>query len=464
MAKQRATLRGRGDEILFGKPKAVEVEPLASEPNPADADPEAKMADERSVASQDPGPGEEAVADRPEDLDFLLDDPELERALEEEALAGGPGPGLEDVDLPVAEVGSPVLEVDMAYSEEALAVEAQIEPEAEVLVPTVEEPVSETSWEDMFFEPPPPEVSDVIDGVLPPRPERPYLEEMEEEIAPHDIQEPEVPVLPIELPDRKLTEEEKAQILDWLGEQRIHELESAIDQAYAEVRNTVASNEGIATECTNKLLKARDIVLRRDAARMAQAEYYVEWVRTRLKRALDSDAAARKYQWPVLIWGLLWFSGLLALLILLNESWFQEAIISPSSSNALVDMEVFFSTIIWGGIGGVVAVLYSLFKHVGHRDFDTHFGLSYIGKPFLGLIIGATVYMAFNLLVRTLGIFPVTVEGTGQVALPSLAPGVMYLVAWVGGFKESRIFDLMDRTMKRTVGGEDNAASSELAL
>jgi hypothetical protein len=464
MAKQRATLRGRGDEILFGKPKAVEVEPLASESNPTDADPEAETADERTAVNQDLGPEEEAAAERPEELDFLLDDPELERALEEEALAGGPGPGLEEVDLPAAEVGSPVLEVDMAYAEEAFAVEAQVEPEAGILVPTVEEPVSETSWEAMIFEPPPPEVGDVVDGVLPPKPERPYLEETEEEIAPHDIQEPEVPVLPIELPDRKLTEEEKAQILDWLGEQRIHELESAIDGAYAGVRSTVASNEAIATECTNRLLKARDIVLRRDAAKMAQAEYYVEWVRTRLKRAVDSDAAARKYQWPILIWGLLWFSGLLALLILLNESWFQAAIISPSSSNALVDMEVLLSTIIWGGIGGVVAVLYSLFKHVGQRDFDTHFGLSYIGKPFLGLIIGATVYMAFSLVIRTLGIFPVTVEGTGQVAQPGLAPGIMYLFAWVSGFKENRIFDLMDRTMKRTVGGEDNAASSELAL
>ena len=464
MAKQRATLRGRGDEILFGKPKAVDVEPLASEPDSTDAAPEADTADEQAAVDQDPGPEEEAGADQPEELDFLLDDPELERALEEEALAGGPGPGLEEVDLQVTEEGSPVLEVDMAYSEEALAVEAPVEPETESFKPAVGEPVSEAAWDAMVFEPPPPEVSDVVDGVLPPRPERPYLEELEEELAPHDIQEPEVPVLPIELPDRKLTEEEKAQILDWLGAQRIQELESAIDDAYAEVRSTVASNEAIATECTNRLLKARDIVLRRDAAKMAQAEYYVEWVRTRLRRAVDSDAAARKYQWPILIWGLLWFSGLLALLILLNESWFQEAIISPSSSNALVDMEVFLSTIIWGGIGGVVAVLYSLFKHVGQRDFDTHFGLSYIGKPFLGLIIGATVYMAFSLVIRTLGIFPVTVEGTGEVALPSLAPGVMYLVAWVSGFKESRIFDLMDRTMKRTVGGEDSAASSELAL
>ena len=122
------------------------------------------------------------------------------------------------------------------------------------------------------------------------------------------------------------------------------------------------------------------------------------------------------------------------------------------------------STIVWGGIGGVVAVLYSLFKHVGQRDFDSHFGLSYIGKPFLGLIIGATVYMAFSLVIRTLGIWPAGVDETGQVALPTVAPGVMYLVAWVSGFKENRIFDLMDRTMKRTFGGEDEAKAAGLEM
>ena len=458
MAKRRATLRGRGAEILFGEPQAVEVKPLSSEADPTDPELEAQAPDEEPDSDQDPGQETEAADDLPEDeeLSFLLEDPTLEGALEEEAQAGGPGPGFEEEELPVAEMGSPVLEVDMAYSEAAFAVEEPMEPEAEVLAPAAEEA--------MIFEPPEPEVGDIVNGVLPPRPEQMYVEGVEDELLPHDIQEPESRVLPIELPDRALTDEEKAQILAWLGDQRIQELEYAIDKAYAEVRSTVASNEDIATECNNKLLRARDIVLRRDAARMAQAEYYVESVRNRLQRAVDSDAAARRYQWLILIWGLLWFAGLLALLILLNERWFRDAIISTSSSNTLIDMEVFLSTIVWGGIGGVVAVLYSLFKHVGQRDFDSHFGLSYIGKPFLGLIIGATVYMAFSLVIRTLGIWPAGVDETGQVALPTVAPGVMYLVAWVSGFKENRIFDLMDRTMKRTFGGEDEAKAAGLEM
>jgi hypothetical protein len=272
--------------------------------------------------------------------------------------------------------------------------------------------------------------------VLPPKPE-------------YDIQEPDEPVVPITLPDRELTQEEKDQVLTWLGEQRIHELETAIGEAYVQVRATIADNEVISTECFNKLLQARDIVVHRDLGKIAQAEYYVEWVRTRLQRATNSDAAAKKSQWWILIWGLLWFSVFLALLILLNEGWFRNMIAGAGLSSTLVNMDVLLSTMIWGGIGGVVSVLYSLFKHVGQRDFDPHYSLSYIGKPFLGVILGATVYMVFNLLMRTLGILPVEVSGLEDVAAPAVAPGVMYLLAWFSGFKENRIFDILDRTMKR---------------
>jgi hypothetical protein len=231
------------------------------------------------------------------------------------------------------------------------------------------------------------------------------------------------------------------------------ELEKAIDEAYREVRLKISSSESIATDCYNKLLKARDIVVRRDAAMIAQAEYYIELVHARLKRAADSDAAARKYQWPILFWGLFWCAAFLALLILLNETWFQDIIASYGLGITWVEMDIFLSTMVWGGIGGVVAVLYSLFKHVGQRDFDTHYNLSYLGKPFLGLILGATTFMVYNLVLRTLGIFPLGMDENEQVTLTSAAPGVMYLMAWAGGFKENQIFSLVDRIMKRLFGG-----------
>ncbi|NIV33326.1 MAG: hypothetical protein GWN58_28945, partial [Anaerolineae bacterium] len=71
----------------------------------------------------------------------------------------------------------------------------------------------------------------------------------------------------------------------------------------------------------------------------------------------------------------------------------------------------------------------------GQRDFDPHYKLSYLGKPFLGLILGATTYMVFNLVLRTLGILPVgfeAAEGIADTAF-TVAPGVLYLIAWASG-------------------------------
>ena len=418
MSKRRASLRGRGPEILLGTPAAAESEPQPREPASADEETGAHAPD----TSAEPEP--------------VWDDEEIERALEEEAQAAVTGP-----------------EGEVAFS---------LEPGDEELpdmVPPAADEALELPEEAAIYQAPPPETSNVLSGVLPPQPDQAPVALGEEAAIAYDIQESEDQVEPIELPDRELTEEEKAQIMDRLGDERIRALEEAIDEAYEGVRLSVGDNRTITTECYNQLLKARDIVLRRDAARIAQAEYYVESVRARLRRAAESEAAARKYQWPILIWGLLWFAAFLTLLILLNENWFRLAILPSDNGNALVDLDIFLSTMIWGGIGGVVAVLYSLFKHVGQRDFDVHYSLSYLGKPFMGLILGATVYMVFNLVIRALGILPAGAEEAGKVTVPAVAPGVMYLVAWASGFKENRVFDLVDQGMKRVFTGGGSATA-----
>jgi hypothetical protein len=64
--------------------------------------------------------------------------------------------------------------------------------------------------------------------------------------------------------------------------------------------------------------------------------------------------------------------------------------------------------------------------------------------------------MVFNLVLRTLGILPAGLEGVEGIADTAftVAPGVLYLVAWASGFKENTIFELVDRTMKRIFGGD----------
>jgi hypothetical protein len=271
------------------------------------------------------------------------------------------------------------------------------------------------------------------------------------------IQDSEEKEKELELPEGKLTAEEEQALLARLGDVRIKRLDAEISKVYEQVLSKVGESEELATHCYNLLLKARDILLRRDAARIPQAEYYIEQVRARLKRAEESERGAKRYAWWIFGWGALWGVLFIAVLILLNFDWFRNIVVPASAANTSLTTDIFVQAMIWGGIGGVAAVWYSLFKHVGSRDFDTQFNITYIGKPFLGLILGATVYMVFTLLIRTLGILPAGVQGIEGVDSLSVAPGIIYLMSWACGFKENRIFDLVDRVMKQIFSGGEAA-------
>ncbi len=444
MSKDRPTVQGRGAEIFFGAPRRVKIKPRATADEPSeDAEAGSKEAGAEGMTNRTPVDAEELPPFPSEELELFLDDPELERALDEEAQAGRP-----DAEDPTR---------DSLVSQPAKSPEAG-QP-ASTTEPTVSEAYQELDEAVERYEPLPPESIDIIEGVLPPKPRRSATALSAEDVRALDIQDPDEKIEPIQLPDRMLTEEERNQILEWLGEEWIQTLEAAIDEAYAEVRREVGTNKNITTECYNQLLQARDIVLRRDVGKIAQAEYHVEDVRTRLQRAADSEKAARRHQWWILIWGLFWFVAFVALQLVINEAWFWDRIAPTGLSNLVVDMEVFLTTMIWGGIGGVVSILYSLFKHVGQRDFDPHYKLSYLGKPFLGIILGATTYMVFNLVLRTLGILPAGLEAAEGIADTTftVAPGVLYLIAWASGFKENTIFELVDRTMKRIFGSKQDS-------
>jgi hypothetical protein len=462
MAKQRASIRGRGAEILFGGPEEVEIQPR--EPAEAAAGPSPPESPESSPeAAQETAPDvvEEAEGEP------SLDEAEMLAALEQEANDGAPLP--EGEEAPPGPLDEPVPvtpEMEQAFIKEAYAAEAPPDPVAETPAPTMEVTMQEQDQdqEQALFESPPPEVEDVSSGVLPPRPSPTFMDLHFEpaEAETRDIQEKEHAVKPLELPDRELTEEERAAILAWYTDEKSQELEDEIVKTYDQIRRKVAENESVTNQAYNNLLKARDILLRREAAKIPQAEYYIEQTQALLKRVEVSESAAAKYQWGILAWGIFWAVAYLAILILLGHQWFAD-LIAPTAPNAnnLIDTEVFVSAMVWGGIGGAVAILYSLFKHVGDRDFDPQYNISYVGKPFLGVIIGATAYMVLNLMIRVLGIFPAGLEGVAGATSPTVAPGVIYLLAWAAGFKENRILDLVDRLMKQIFSPEEKEATPE---
>jgi hypothetical protein len=95
MAKRRATVRGRGAEILLGAP-ASPSEPGPLEPAHRDVEPGGT-----AVPPLFPDLGARPPSAILPEEEASYDEAELERALEEEARAGAPGPEVEIEPQPI---------------------------------------------------------------------------------------------------------------------------------------------------------------------------------------------------------------------------------------------------------------------------------------------------------------------------------------------------------------------------
>jgi hypothetical protein len=455
MTEQRSSIRGRSSEILSGEPQAVAIARGGSDAAQVEveaAEMESPAAEPAASGAED-GEGASPSSPAPEQRD--LSEAELGEALYEEARAGEPDAGegeepwASDMEWP------PTPEMEMAFFEEALGAEDKSEPAPDEPIPTPEETTEamgpgleaagagELAAEDGDREP----------TGSPATPPKEYDMEEEEPVEEMDIQAVGEPVERVELPERALTEAEEVQLAPRAGD-LFAQLNEEIDKLYQQVLDEVGVNKDITTECHNLLLKARDVVRRGDAAMIAQAEYYVEQARARLRRASDSKRGARRNAWWILIWGFLWGMVFVSALFFLNAEWVRGYIDGLGLSNAPVVPEIFLSAMLWGGLGGVVAVWYSLFKHIALRDFDSTYNISYVGKPFFGLVLGASVYMIIQLVIVSLGIWPS--GSTEGAASNGIAPWIIYLLAWVSGFKENRIFGVVDYAMKRVFSGGES--------
>lgn len=455
MSKRRSSIRGKGAEILFGAPPAVNMKPRSADPTLALVRPSSPKPTAGAPTSEAGGPSS-PQSPQPQ---LALNEKELERALQEEARAGESDSSLawkEDL-IGSREELSPGLEVEARPVEQPLGALEEVPGAAEEEARGRQDLMGSRA----FLEPPLPETVDAASDVLPPRPTRMAFDLDETEPVTADIQAPDETVEHVQLPERGLTREEEDELVTRYGQERLQKLAAEIDDLYEQVRVEVGVNKEISTWCFNRLLQAKDIVLRYDVARISQAEYEVEQVRARLRRAADSQAAAKKHAWWITGWGFLWGVLFLSALVMLGLGWFEYLYGPATVRQAYVDPAVFLQAMVWGGVGGVVAIWYSLFKHVSQRDFDIQYGLSYLTKPFFGLVLGGTVYMVVQLLILSLGISPVELpEGIPGLTTPTIAPWIIYLMAWLCGFNENRIFGLVDGMVRRTFSSEGITSSA----
>ena len=257
----------------------------------------------------------------------------------------------------------------------------------------------------------------------------------------------------------QLTADQRAQLLRRSSVQKkLVELDRAIEAQYDRIlQENVSVSKPITDWCHNMLAEARTIVLNQQVGKLARAEWDVEQVRARLDRAAESQKQANRFAWLITVWGVVWFGvfvylifnpTLILQLIGISEGTFTDLFLIPT---------VFLRSLFFGGVGGVAAVFYHLFKYVRERSFDNQYTLSYIGKPFMGMILGSMIYLTIFVAMRVLGLAPIGLKASGtETVTDVMYTALLFFIAMAAGFKENLAFNLLNRVIKAVLGPEEN--------
>jgi len=472
MARKRASIKGRGADILFGE-KAPPKKPVP------------ELAREVDIEEL---PGEEAELDA-----------ELEKAFSEEVMAMEPVPPTpvtpaREPALPRArEIVSPPLEVPPSAEPRKVSVTLKVEeplpplaahaPGAGGIPPTPTYPppaMPPRRWEEAAYGPPPrrpePAPAEAAPTAPPGRPLVSPYGRPPPEIKPggylleHPVDVGEGAGLPTgvvprkerveaeraeEIPPQISREVEEGAVLRRLGKERHEALLNEMDTLVVEAAQILSVDKGL-EEALSLLREARDISIERPR-QFDQAEYRVARVRAMLERKQNTGRWSVIYGYPVLLYDVVWF------LLLLGSLLFDHSLAvfvanmtrTTFSDMASLSMEHIFplwNTMVWGGIGGVVGSLYSLYWHAAvEQDFDRQYLMWYIVQPIMGIILGGIVYLILAtgfISVQVLAQAPTAASAAAEAMTNPAIKAFHSVVACIAGFRQRFVYEMLDRIVQ----------------
>ncbi len=257
--------------------------------------------------------------------------------------------------------------------------------------------------------------------------------------APTGIPEPEAEVTPTLSPE---------EVRERIASERFREVDELIDRLYDEVPRVLANNKPLADEALQSLRTARAI-LWTAPEQLVDAEYRVNQVKALVTRYRQSEEWGRVYGTRLLIYEIAWLFVLLTGFVLLQLGqtrllgWVNSQLGPGADTTFTAVIVPFLTALMWGGIGGVVGALYSLWWHVSHlQDFDKRYTMWYLVQPIMGFILGGLVFLI-------IGTGFLVLQGT--VPSPENARGIQLfppLVAALGGFRQKFVYELLERIIR----------------
>ena len=240
----------------------------------------------------------------------------------------------------------------------------------------------------------------------------------------------------------------REEIVMRIADEHFKDVEEEINRLYDRIPKVLASNKKAADEALMALYDAR-AVLWSSPERLVEAEYRVNQVKTLMERHRLSEEWGRVYGRRLLLYETGWLIVLLAAFVGVQigqhplTDWVN-TLVGPGGDTTYTGVLIpFLNSLVWGGIGGVVGALYSLWWHVSEmQDFDKRYNMWYLVQPIMGVVLGGIVYLIITTGFLVLqGTVPTTESARGLQMFPSL-------VAVLGGFRQKFVYELLERIIR----------------
>jgi hypothetical protein len=190
-----------------------------------------------------------------------------------------------------------------------------------------------------------------------------------------------------------------------------------------------------------RLLQEAQEILLEKPRQFDLAKFKVGQVQTLVTWRRNVNRWSSTYGWGIFVYEVVWI-GALALGVLTAKGAEEFVTRAVESVPAIGGLSRLWSTMLWGGLGGVIGAFYSLYWHVAKvKDFDKKYTLWYVVQPVIGLLLGSLVHLLF-------GSGVLTGQGVNQRDQSAIVRLFPYAVACVAGFRQRAVLEMMDRVVQ----------------
>jgi hypothetical protein len=220
---------------------------------------------------------------------------------------------------------------------------------------------------------------------------------------------------------------------------RLQSLTKDIDALYQQMTREVGARSDTLEDVASLLQQARAALLRGPDG-FTEAEKLTMQAQGLLRRKEESRRWAATYGTIILGYEFLFFIAFVLVLAFDRPlAVWVGSLTHVTEALNMRDILPFWDTMIWGGIGGVVGALYSLYWHVAEQqDFDRQYNMWYVVQPIMGAMLGAFIYL---IVVSGMLAMSINIQNLSSSWFPSA-------LACLCGFRQKFILELLDKLVE----------------